>query len=196
MTKYQVIYADPPWYETGAINPFRLDQHGAAHDHFLTMRTDEICGLPVRLACDVNCALFLWSTSRHIPDALRIVEAWGFRFVKIVFTWMKQHKSGKLAMGLGYYTRSNSEYVLLGIKGSMRPITFTVREALLAPRGRPFEKPREIRDRIVQMFGDVPRIELFARQKVKGWDSWGNEVESDLSWSSMGTEVEPGVRVL
>ena len=83
-------------------------------------------------------------------------------------------------MGMGNYTRSNSEFCLLGIKGNPKRINACVRQIIMSPREEHSKKPDEVRDRIVQLMGDVSRIELFARQKVAGWDSWGNEIENDI----------------
>lgn len=93
-----------------------------------------------------------------------------------------QSKNKKLFFGVGYYAKSNCEICLMGIKGKMKPISNKVSSAIIAPREQHSKKPDEVRDRIVELFGDLPRIELFARQKVQGWDSWGNEVESDIEF--------------
>ncbi len=183
--KYNIIYADPPWYENAAAphtaRPKFDRKIMCARRDFNVMKTKDIVSLPIKEISAENCALFLWTTSRHVPDALKVIEGWGFRFVKIVFTWMKTQKNGKPAFGIGYYTKSNSEYVLLGIKGKMPPVNFSISEAVLEPRQRVFSKPETIRRRIEALYGDVPRIELFARIKAPGWDVYGNEVESDIN---------------
>jgi site-specific DNA-methyltransferase (adenine-specific) len=93
---------------------------------------------------------------------------------------MKVSKNGIPLKGIGYYTKSNSEFVLLGIKGKMPPINFSISESVLEPRGTVFTKPMTIRKRIEELYGDIPRIELFARKEHPGWDVWGDEVKSNL----------------
>ena len=82
--------------------------------------------------------------------------------------------------GMGSYTRSNTEFCLLGIKGKMKRINNSVRQIIYSPVRKHSQKPAETTGRIVTLFGDLPRVELFARQKKQGWDVWGNEVESDF----------------
>jgi site-specific DNA-methyltransferase (adenine-specific) len=188
MKKYNVIYADPPWPESyeSMIPCKERRQQGAlldARKHFTTVSEAEIAMLGFGLEEYVadNCALFLWSTSRHLPMALRIMNVWGFRFVNVAFTWMKKNpKSGTPFVGLGFYTKHNAEFCLLGVRGSMRPVQFNVPSAVYEPKAAAFTKPATVRDRIVRLFGDVPRLELFARQQYEGWDVWGNEVESNI----------------
>ena len=103
------------------------------------------------------------------------------KYKTCAFTWVKQNKkSDSLFWGLGHWTRSNAELCLLAIKGKPKRISAKVHSVIMSKIREHSQKPDEARDRIVQLFGDVPRIELFARQKVDGWDSWGNEIESDI----------------
>lgn len=124
-----------------------------------------------------NCVLFMWATFPTIKDALALIDAWGFTYKTIAFTWIKENrKSGGLFWGLGNWTRSNAEVCLLATKGKPKRISAGVHSVILSPVGRHSEKPAEVRERIVKLCGDVPRIELFARQEAEGWDCWGNEV--------------------
>lgn len=144
------------------------------------MAISDIAALPVADLAAPNCALFLWVTWPQLPAGLQVIDSWGFEYKTIAFTWIKTTKTGKLAWGMGNWTRANSEPCLLGIKGRLKkgrcrcPLCDYVTEES-TPR-----KPDEVRERIVQLLGDVPKIELFARQKVSGWDCWGNEVERDI----------------
>ena len=103
-------------------------------------------------------------------------ESWGFKYVTLGFSWIKTYKkSGTPCFGIGYYTKSNCEVCLLGIKGKLKPITNTISRCIISERREHSRKPDEVRERIVQLFGNLPRIELFARQKQEGWDCWGND---------------------
>jgi len=180
--KYQVIYADPPWnfggggvYQDGS-RPVRqtAKQYGL-------MKTKDICALPVAKISDRDCLLFLWVTDQHIPDALSVIEAWGFRYCTVAFYWVKRYATGSLCSNVGCWTMKNVEQVLLGIKGN--PLKFkaarNVKQLVEAERTIHSKKPDEVRQRIVRLVGDRPRIELFARQRTPGWDAWGNEVPAE-----------------
>lgn len=181
--KYQVIYADPPWTypKTGGTKNSR----GMAKQFYPTMSVEDIKGLQISEIADDNCVLFLWSTYPQLPNALSVIEAWGFRYFGLAFEWIKKTAKGNDFFGMGYWTRANPECCLLAIKGKPKPQSHSVRQLLYAPIDKHSKKPQEARDRIVELCGDVPRIELFARNKTPGWDVWGNEVESDLEAEGM-----------
>lgn len=175
--KYQVIYADPPWaylWGTG-----KDGGNFAPEKHYPTMSTDEICDLPIKNLRDKNCALFMWTTMPTLPDGLRVLAAWGFKYKTCAFTWVKITKAGFPLAGMGSYTKSNAELCLLGMRGHIKSIDKTVPQIIMARRMGHSVKPPETRDRIVRLFGDVPRIELFARQRISGWDAWGNETPDE-----------------
>lgn len=129
-----------------------------------------------------DCALFLWVTFPFLQDAFRVIEAWGFRYRTTAFCWVKPTKDGSgWAFGTGFWTRANAEICLLAVKGKPQRIAKNVPQIISEPRMEHSRKPDEARDRIVRLLGDVPRVELFARQASPGWDVWGNEVESTIS---------------
>ena len=168
---YQILYVDVAW-------PFSGGGNRSVRRHYPTMTIDEIKALPVASLAADDCVLFLWATYPQLPKALEVISAWGFEYKGEGFTWMKTNKrNGKLVVGLGYWTRSNAEVCLLATRGRPKRIDAGVSSAVTAPRGRHSEKPDEVRRRIVRLMGDVPRIELFARQHAPGWDAWGNEVQ-------------------
>lgn len=118
----------------------------------------------------------MWATFPMLREALELIEAWGFTYKTIAFNWVKQNKSGNgIFWGLGNWTRSNSEICLLAVKGKPKRISAGVHSVVLSPLQRHSQKPAEVRDRIVELMGDLPRIELFARSAAEGWDCWGNE---------------------
>ena len=181
MKKYNIIYADPPWSYKD-----KRDKHprmcGGAISHYNTMSIEQIKSLPIKdLAAD-NCMLFLWVTFPNLQEGLDVIKAWGFTYKTLGFSWIKTNKNnGKPFFGIGYYTTSNCEVCLIGVKGKPIKVSNSVSSVIISPRQEHSKKPDQIRDKIVELCGDVPRIELFARQKTEGWDVWGNEVESDIN---------------
>ena len=182
MKKYNIIYADPPWTYKD-----KRDKHprmcGGAISHYNTMSIEQIKSLPIKdLAAD-NCMLFLWVTFPNLQEGLDVIKAWGFTYKTLGFSWIKTNKNnGKPFFGIGYYTKSNCEVCLIGVKGKPIKVSNSVSSVIISPRQEHSKKPDQIRDKIVELCGDVPRIELFARKKAEGWDVWGNEVESDIDF--------------
>ena len=186
---YNIIYADPPWQYKD-----KSKSHGGgAESHYPCMSIDEICELPVAEMCADNCVLFLWVTWPMLYESRKVVEAWGFVYKTCAFMWVKTNKRANPDqglffpcdsfddfMGMGRWTRANSEFCLLATKGKPKRVSACVRQIIYAPVAAHSAKPAQTRKRIVELMGDVPRVELFARQRAEGWDSWGNEVESDL----------------
>lgn len=170
--KYKVIYADPPWKYSD-----KLQFHGGGADsHYQTMTTDQICELPVKELADEDSVLFMWVTFPMLPDALKVMDRWGFTYKTVAFTWIKTNPNGKQFLGLGRYTRGNAEICLLGRRGKgCTRICFEVPNTQQLPREAHSKKPDKFRNDIVRLFGDVARIELFSREKIEGWDVWGNE---------------------
>jgi N6-adenosine-specific RNA methylase IME4 len=138
------------------------------------MTLDKLKELKVKEKCDKDCVLFLWTSSPHLPQAIELMTAWGFDYKTVAFVWEKQKTNP------GYYTMSQCELCLVGKRGKIpRPRgSRKERQFLSSLRGRHSEKPEEIRSRISRMFPDQKKLELFARQKVEGWDAHGNEIEN------------------
>jgi len=176
--KYGLFYTDPPW----AYHVWSKKGAGrCAENHYPTMSLNEICALPVADLADKDCALFLWATFPNLPEAFEVIKTWGFTYKTVAFVWCKRNrKSPGFFTGMGYYTRANAEICLLATKGSPKRVSKGVRQIIDTPIERHSQKPGVTRDRIVELFGDVPRIELFARERVPGWDAWGNEVDPDI----------------
>lgn len=182
MRKYSIIYADPPWdYQRkgGKVNC------GTAHQHYPTMKTEEICALPVKDYKTDDAFCFMWATFPNIKEAILVMESWGFIYKTAAFVWVKKNRKANTNFwGMGAYTRANAEICLLGIsektKATKQVIANNVHQIIESPVERHSKKPDIVRDKIVQLLGDIPRLELFARNKTEGWDVWGNEVESSL----------------
>jgi N6-adenosine-specific RNA methylase IME4 len=161
------------------------------------MTVEDIRALPVdQLAAD-NCVLFLWITWPNLMDALSVIEAWGFTYKTCAFCWTKAH-SGQLEMfeqampdqiGLGYWTRSNSEPCVLATRGKPKRLNADVRQAIIEPRREHSRKPRGVHTRIERLVAG-PYLELFARSRHDGWDVWGDDVDKfkSESWSEMWTK--------
>ena len=167
--KYQIIYADPPWkyFEGGNKNQSL---------HYKTLSLEEIKNLEIEQLADKDCILFIWVTFPMLEKVFEVIKSWGFEYSTCGFNWVKRNKISKgWFFGLGSWTRSNSELCLIATKG--KPIRFSasVSQVIDTPIEGHSKKPDCVRDKIVKLCGDLPRIELFARQKIKGWDSWGNE---------------------
>lgn len=170
-TKYQVIYADPPWqYKDKGMH------RGGAERHYRTTSMDDLCRLPIADISAEDSTCFMWVTMPMLEEGLRLLSAWGFRYKTMGFTWVKTNKnSGTPFWGMGHWTRANTELCLLGVRGKPKRVSPSVHSVVLAPVSRHSEKPDEVRSRIVQLMGDVPRLELFARTRTDGWDVWGDE---------------------
>lgn len=131
----------------------------------------------------------MWATAPQMPTAIKLMEAWGFQYKTVAFTWIKHYpKSGSLCWGMGNYTRANAEYVLLGVKGKPKRVSAAVHSVVNAPRGEHSAKPHEVNKRITELLGEVPRAELFARHLVEGWDCFGIEI------NDIGLEDNIGIR--
>lgn len=168
--KYQIIYADPPW-------EFNFHKRNlVSKDHlYSTMKSWEIKSLPVVSIADKDCILFLWIMNSQLPLALKCIQEWGFIYKTVAFTWVKVRKN-TYHFGGGNWTRSNPELCLLATKGNIKRLSASVRNLIISPLREHSRKPVEVRERIVELVGDLPRIELFARERFEGWDCWGNEV--------------------
>jgi len=175
MKKYQIIYADPPWAYRNMGNI-----QATANAHYPTMKQEDIESLPIGELAEDNAILFLWATFPKIQEALNTIKAWGFEYKTVGFTWVKKNKNGGNFFGVGWYTKSNAEVCLIGVKGKAPKISNKISSIIESVRGIHSAKPSIARDKIVEFCGEIPRIELFAREKTKGWDVWGNEVGSDI----------------
>jgi len=172
--KYQIIYADPPWKWK---NYNDKTAHWWVGKHYSLMDLEEIKSLPIKDIVDNDCVLFIWISDPFLSKVFAVIKSWGFEYKTVAFTWVKTNKSdGKDFLGMGYWTRSNPEMCLLGTKGHPKRLSANVKQLVFSKRGEHSRKPDEVRNKIVELIGDVPRIELFARQRFEGWDAWGNEV--------------------
>lgn len=140
------------------------------------MKQKDIENLPVHNLTTDNAILFMWATFPKIQEALNTIKAWGFEYKTVGFTWVKKNKNGSNFFGVGWYTKSNAEVCLIGVKGKAPKVSNSISSIIESVREEHSKKPSVVRDKIVQFCGDLPRIELFARQRADGWDCWGDEV--------------------
>lgn len=179
--KYQIIYADPPWqYNDKMIMQGKHGMIRGAECFYRTMSMEDIKNLPIRNITDENAILFMWITMPLLDKAFDVITAWGFKYKTCGFCWVKRTKNGKIHLGMGHYTRGNAELCLIGVKGKkMKFHTRKLSQIVESEIRQHSQKPSEVRDKIVELCGDIPRIELFARQAVKGWDCWGLEAPEE-----------------
>lgn len=197
--KYKIIYADPAWsFKTYS----DAGKDRSPDNHYKVMNLQDIKNMPIKSIADKDCILFMWVIDTMIPEALEVIKSWGFKYKTVGFTWTKINKSAKLDKidsskdvfcGMGYWTRANDERVLVGFKqeeeqtdneicllastGSPKRVSMSVRRAVLDYRREHSRKPDQVYDRIEQLMGDIPRIELFARTERPGWDVWGDQID-------------------
>lgn len=202
--KYSIILADPPWrYNSRANHKTRF--RGGCHGHYQTMSMPEIAALPIADLAAPNAALLMWCTYPYLDKQIELFKHWGFRYRTIFAEWIKLNPRGYWTpyddpnyradktyvryngayhspfFGVGYYTKSNPEPLLLGMRGQLPTLDNRVSNVLHAPRREHSRKPDEQYGMIERVFGDLPRVELFARHPYAGWDVWGNEVESTIT---------------
>lgn len=173
--KFNIILMDPPWtYD----DECHAGKRGAIYKYPL-MTMDELKNLPVdKIAAD-DCLLFLWVTFPKLDEIFEsgLMKSWGFKYKTNAFTWVKKTKKGAgWFWGMGRWTRSNAELCFLAVRGKPKRVNADVHSVIVTPIEEHSKKPHQTRERIVQLCGDLPRIEIFARQAAPGWASWGNEV--------------------
>jgi len=178
--KYEIILADCPWPYYGS-----KVKDAAAGKHYDLMSLDDIAKIPVREMAEKRAALFLWATCPRLPDAIDTIRAWGWHYRGVAFAWCKVRKSdGALIHGQGVpptFTKPSMELLLVATTmktGRAFPLLdLAMPQVVLAPRGAHSEKPAIFRTLITDLLGDRPRVELFARQQVDGWDAKGIDVD-------------------
>lgn len=169
---YGAILCDPPWaFSTWS----KTRQTRSAENHYAIMTLDDICALPVADLAKPDCALFLWCINSMIPQALQVIDAWGFTYKTVAFTWAKRTPTDKAwHVGMGFWTRQNTEQCLLATRGKPKRKSAGVRQLVVSPRRQHSRKPDSVRESIVALV-DGRYAELFARDLCPGWDSWGLE---------------------
>jgi N6-adenosine-specific RNA methylase IME4 len=203
---YQLIYVDPPWDYKNKVS------NGSASDHYPTMKLEDIKRIPVWEVAAKDAVLAMWYTGTHTEEAIELAKAWGFRVRTMKgFTWVKLNQyaerrfnmaleSGELVdfsdllamlnnetrMNGGNYTRANTEDLLIATRGiGLERVNASIKQVVYTCLGEHSEKPWEVRHRLELLYGDVRRVELFARESWPGWDRWGNQCNNSF-------EIIPG----
>lgn len=172
--KYSVIYADPPW-------AYKQEGRGSAIKHYSTMETPDISGLPIKEIKTDDAILFMWATFPNLPEALTVMQQWGFTYKTAAFVWVKKNKNSNTNFwGMGAYTRANAEVCLLGISKKTNAkkciLAHDVHQIVESKIRRHSAKPPEVRDLIRKLTGGKSSyLELFARESAEDWDCWGDE---------------------
>ena len=185
-TKYQIIYADPAWsyYNDSTAKQDCTTVKGMRRPPYSVMSSNEIMNLPIKEIAADNSILFIWTTDYHLARCVEVIKAWGFEYKTVGFVWAKKNKKGLPVCFMGAYTmKSGTELCLLATRGKdahKLVRKHNVRSLIESPREHHSKKPDEVRTRIVELLGDLPRVELFAREKCVGWHIWGNELENDV----------------
>ena len=176
------VLADPPWSfkswsdkGNNRAPDAMVKRHGLAERHYATMSLADIKALPVGDVAAKNSVLIMWVVDCMIPDALAVGDAWGFRFKTTGFTWRKQRQSGAEYIGLGHWGRGGTEQSLLFTKGQPKRLSAGVRKLIEAPVREHSRKPDEQYERIEALVSG-PFLELYARQRRDGWESWGAQL--------------------
>jgi len=177
--KYTVIYADPPWLYNDKLGT-DLAKMGGYDKYYKGMALKNICELPIHKLADKDCVLFLWATMPLLPNAFEVIKSWGFTYKTVAFTWVKQNlKADTIFKGVGRWVQGNAELVLLATKGKPHRVSKSISQIVIEHRQGHSVKPQKVKDNIVQLMGNVNRIELFARQKTEGWDIIEGKNEAD-----------------
>ena len=186
--KYEIIYADPAWSFGDRLRSSKKKADGKMdyrelERHYNTMSIKEMCEIPVNNITADNSVLFMWTTDAHLESAMKVINAWGFKYKTIGFVWNKKTNKGNQVCFMGKWTMKGSEICLLATKGKAHSMIqkHNVRQLVEAERQKHSKKPDEVRNRIVELLGNRPRLEMFCRESKQGWDVWGNEVENSIT---------------
>ena len=174
--RFNILYIDCPWqYKVYS----KKGQGRSAENHYSTMGKEDIYNLDIEGIAADDCVLFLWVTFPCLLEGLEAIRSWGFTYKTLGFAWVKRCKkqTDKWFWGLGFWTRANPEICLIATKGNPKRVSKAVHSVIEAPVERHSKKPDIVRDKIVELMGELPRAELFARQRYDGWVCLGNEID-------------------
>lgn len=183
--KYDIIYCDPPWHYGGKMQFDKSSKKeynskweknifiSAANFKYPTVKTKELMKIPINEIAADNCLLFMWVTNPHLAQGIELGTSWGFEYKTVAFVW------DKMVHNPGQYTMSYCELCLVFKKGKIPTPrgSRNIKQLIRMKRGKHSEKPIEVLKGIEKMFPTQNKIELFARQKIENWESWGLDVK-------------------
>lgn len=168
--KFRVVYADPPWSYGDKLGGEISEHYGSAENHYPCMSVSDICNMPLADHTTKDAVLFLWVTSPLLPEGLRVMAAWGFKY-KASFVW------DKVKHNMGHYNSVRHEFLLMGTKGSCVPDKTKLFDSVQSiERTGHSEKPDQFRNIIQTLYQHGQKVELFARKASRGWKVFGNEL--------------------
>jgi len=178
--KYKIIYADPPWSFNNKNTWWSMKSGASAH--YDTMNIEDIKKIDINEICDENCILFMWWVWSQPQEAIDLVKSWGFKLKTMTaFNWVKQTKLWKMFFGMWFWTRAWSECCLIATRWKVKPIIRNMRSVVVAKVEQHSKKPNIFADKIVELCWDLPRLEMFARDKKDWWDLFGNECKNSIN---------------
>jgi len=192
--KHKILLLDPPYL----FRNFTEKKHGSPKKHYNGLTIEQLCKLPIGEIADDNAVMFLWIPCTKIVDGahLELFNAWNFKPVTLAFCWRKIYKSGKPYTGLGFWCRNDVELCLLGKRGKISRKSNNVKQTIEAPVLKPHStKPAIFRDKMVELVGDLPRIEIFARPPIiigwsmVGYEITGRDIKEDLDDIISGKDI-------
>ena len=175
---FSTVLADPPWRftnRTGKVAP----EHKRL-SRYETMSLEEICALPVPEAVSKNAHLYLWVPNALVPEGLKVLDSWGFRYVSNL-VWAKRRKDGGPdGRGVGFYFRNVTELLLFGVRGSLRTLAPARSQVnMIESRKREHSRKPDEQYELIEACSPGPFLEMFARSQREGWASWGHEAQQD-----------------
>lgn len=178
MKKYQTILIDPPWEYSKKIAGGGANSSSDRKYPILSL--DELRTLPISEITKEDSHLYVWTTNNLLSSTVNLINEWGFQYRNII-VWVKTYKDGLPILGMGFYYRNSVEFLLFCTKRDIvsRIKTANTKNVFFAERKSHSEKP-EVQYDLIEKNSNGPYLEMFARRKREGWDSWGNEIKSDI----------------
>lgn len=179
--KYNIIYADPPWQygSKSAVNNSNGSEIKKLSEHYNSMTIDDIKSIDIKSITEDDACCFMWVTDSHLKEGIEVMESWGFKYKTVAFVWVKTTNKGNYCKNVAPWTLKSTELCLFGTKGTMTKYkkNNSIESLVFAERFKHSQKPEEVRSRIESLFGDLPKLELFARSGREGWTTVGNAID-------------------
>lgn len=187
--KYDLVYTDPAWSYDKKVG------QGIADDIYQTMSLGDIKNLPVNYLLKDNAVVYMWVTFPMLKEAFEVINAWELEYVTVGFNWIKLNENGTPFFGIGHHTKSNGEICLLLRKGKGLPVLDnTISQVIMTKKDKHSRKPKICYTLLERLYGNVERLEMFARDKRENWDAWGNQVPK-LTQRLLGVETELSLKL-